>query len=475
MKRVSLFLVLVLLCGLFVNLSPIYAVSRIAVEWTYSRTEMVNVRLLHNTAVTLGILKLTNDSPDTLYWESTTMEGDSNNTFPNGYLNDAVFSNNGLDVHFSINGFSVDRTEYPAEASRLRRFGSTVVVLYPGQVANATLIGVFNHPFSKNCWLSFTLAIKHHTSKFPNPLYPLKLQHALRVVDETPTVTYELWEGNSYNGWHLISFPMSPVWENIFNINPNLERVLYYDASYGKYVEVQPFDQNLRYHTNVCGLAFWVKVRGTTTLSVTGEPIWSRNISVAHGWNLLGSTMYNPTAVRSQDNIITACYEWNRNSWYTPVNNQVWPWHGIWVYAAEYGAVQMGECPPGDVPATLGKVSDGNDGPPPPPWKLEGGTDVEQEQNLPVQFSLGQNYPNPFNPTTTINYIVPPQSNVLLAIYNIDGQLIRTLVTETKSAGQYMATWDATDDSGHPVSSGVYLYRLNAGQYSEFKRMLLVR
>ena len=97
-------------------------------------------------------------------------------------------------------------------------------------------------------------------------------------------------------------------------------------------------------------------------------------------------------------------------------------------------------------------------------------------QTRPAAFSLADNYPNPFNPTTTIQYALPQATDVELIVYNVAGQRVRTLVVAHQSAGRYRVTWDATDDKGRSVSSGIYFYRLQAGgAFREVKRMLLLR
>lgn len=89
--------------------------------------------------------------------------------------------------------------------------------------------------------------------------------------------------------------------------------------------------------------------------------------------------------------------------------------------------------------------------------------------------SLAGNYPNPFNPTTTINYSVKTPSPVTITIYNLKGEKVRTLVNATKGNGNYKAIWNGNDDNGKPVSSGVYLYRMQAGNYSSVRRMMLMK
>ncbi len=98
-----------------------------------------------------------------------------------------------------------------------------------------------------------------------------------------------------------------------------------------------------------------------------------------------------------------------------------------------------------------------------------------QVQTRPEVFSLANNYPNPFNPATTIKYALPQAADVELAVYNVLGQPVRTLVAEHQNAGRYVVEWDATNDSGHSLSSGMYFYRLEAGGDLEVKKMLLLK
>ncbi len=97
-------------------------------------------------------------------------------------------------------------------------------------------------------------------------------------------------------------------------------------------------------------------------------------------------------------------------------------------------------------------------------------------QTRPAVFSLAANYPNPFNPQTTIQYALPQAADVGLTVYNVLGQPVRTLVAEHQSAGRYAVEWDATNDSGQSVSSGMYFYRLQAGgDFLDIKKMLLLK
>jgi len=92
----------------------------------------------------------------------------------------------------------------------------------------------------------------------------------------------------------------------------------------------------------------------------------------------------------------------------------------------------------------------------------------------PQEFRLSQNYPNPFNPTTQIEYELPEDSKVILKIYNMRGQEIRTLVNEQQSGGFKSVTWDARDSRGYKVSSGIYFYAIQMGDKRFSRKMVLI-
>ena len=99
----------------------------------------------------------------------------------------------------------------------------------------------------------------------------------------------------------------------------------------------------------------------------------------------------------------------------------------------------------------------------------------EINNNIPTEFSLDQNYPNPFNPSTNIKYSLPVESNVVLKIFDITGQEIKTLVDEFQTSGYKTINWNGTNNIGHPVSSGLYVYRIEAGKFVESKKMILLK
>ena len=101
--------------------------------------------------------------------------------------------------------------------------------------------------------------------------------------------------------------------------------------------------------------------------------------------------------------------------------------------------------------------------------------DVLDDSSIPTVFTLHQNYPNPFNPVTTLRYDLPENSFVNITIYDILGREVRTLVNKTQEAGFKSIIWDTTNDYGKPVSTGVYLYKIQSGEFVQVKKMVMMK
>ena len=99
-------------------------------------------------------------------------------------------------------------------------------------------------------------------------------------------------------------------------------------------------------------------------------------------------------------------------------------------------------------------------------------TDVEDRWmfEIPKQFELHQNYPNPFNPTTVIRYGIPKESTVKLVVYNILGEMVKTLIENKQKAGSYEVNFNASN-----LATGIYIYRIQAGDFVETKKMVLMK
>ena len=106
---------------------------------------------------------------------------------------------------------------------------------------------------------------------------------------------------------------------------------------------------------------------------------------------------------------------------------------------------------------------------------INGPTAVEQNETTPLTFKLHENYPNPFNPTTNITFDLPEAQRVTLEVYNILGQKVRTLTNKKFAAGTHTLTWDARDDRGRSMSSGIYFLKLKSKHYSATQKMILMK
>jgi hypothetical protein len=106
---------------------------------------------------------------------------------------------------------------------------------------------------------------------------------------------------------------------------------------------------------------------------------------------------------------------------------------------------------------------------------IKGEINYKGEKGVPTSFTLLQNYPNPFNPETHIDFSVPMDEKISLKIYNIRGQLVKTLMDEEVKAGEHTVKWDGTNQDNQKVASGIYLYRLASQAYTETRRMVLVK
>ena len=100
---------------------------------------------------------------------------------------------------------------------------------------------------------------------------------------------------------------------------------------------------------------------------------------------------------------------------------------------------------------------------------------TDLDNPLPVEFTLYHNYPNPFNPATTLSYELPEATFVTITIYDMKGRIINDLVRNQQNAGYWSMQWNATNNAGQPVSAGVYLYKIQAGEFSRTRKMILLK
>jgi hypothetical protein len=103
------------------------------------------------------------------------------------------------------------------------------------------------------------------------------------------------------------------------------------------------------------------------------------------------------------------------------------------------------------------------------------GFNLSKVPEIPLTYSISQNYPNPFNPLTSISYEIPKESFVTISVYNLLGQKVADLVSEMHPAGYHNVMWNSMDMSGKPVSSGMYIYTIQASDFRAVKKMVLMK
>ena len=97
------------------------------------------------------------------------------------------------------------------------------------------------------------------------------------------------------------------------------------------------------------------------------------------------------------------------------------------------------------------------------------------DETLPINYNLHIAYPNPFNPVTTLRYDLPENGLVNITIYDMMGKVVNNLVSSQQRAGYKSVQWNATNNTGQPVSAGLYLYTIEAGQFGQTKKMVLLK
>ena len=100
---------------------------------------------------------------------------------------------------------------------------------------------------------------------------------------------------------------------------------------------------------------------------------------------------------------------------------------------------------------------------------------IAENNVVPELYTLHQNYPNPFNPVTTLRYDLPEDALVNIIIYDMMGRQIKTLINDHQAAGYRSLQWNATNNAGSPLSAGIYLYMIQAGDFMQTKKMVLLK
>ncbi len=254
------------------------------------------------------------------------------------------------------------------------------------------------------------------------------------------------------DGWNLISVPLDQR-EAKGSIYPMaVSEAFAYAGGYSTAAMLEP------------GTGYWLRFSGSPDVLMGGLALDVDTIAVAEGWNLIGCLTV-PVPISSVASIpgglITSEF-FGYNGGYQHAGT-LEPGNGYWVKASIPGVLILSTEPVAE--ASRVRISLTDELPPPPP--LSGNPAVRAN---PSAYALLQAFPNPFNPSTSILYSVPVRSHVTLVIYNFLGQQVARLVEGEKMPGEYSVEWNGAD-----VSSGVYYYRLNAGAFTETRKMLFLK
>jgi endo-1,4-beta-D-glucanase Y len=256
--------------------------------------------------------------------------------------------------------------------------------------------------------------------------------------------------------WKLLSIPLKVADPRKQVLFPSaISNAFAYDSSGG--YTIQDSLSN--------GIGYWLKFGADQTSNIHGDSISADTIDVQNGWNLIGSVSSAvPVASISSlpPNISTSNF-FAYDGGYA-VSGTIVPGWGYWVKASQSGKLILSSSSMASAASTI-VIIPTSEQPPPPPERVS-----TRPGTKPEQFSLEQNYPNPFNPSSTISFAIPKQAQVRLEIFNVLGRLIATLLNEEKAPGRYSVIWEAGR-----VTSGVYFYRIRAGDYVQTRKAILLK
>jgi hypothetical protein len=257
--------------------------------------------------------------------------------------------------------------------------------------------------------------------------------------------------------WNLLSLPLSVAGDSVARLFPAATTGAYGYSGGAGYSVVD---------TMAPGKGYWMKFDSAGSVAISGITVASETVAVAQGWNLVGSWS-EPVRASTIESIppglVTSQFYAYRGSYYAV--DTIVPGKGYWVKAAGEGLLVLSGAGSSS-PETRITIVAGADRPPAPPGEFAGGP----PGGTPSGFALGRNYPNPFNPATRIEYSLPEGAHVRLTVGTVLGEEVRTLVDEYQPAGTKSLTFDASD-----LPSGVYICRMQAGDFTASRKMMLMR
>jgi len=255
--------------------------------------------------------------------------------------------------------------------------------------------------------------------------------------------------------WNIISIPVI--------VNDSLKNVLFPTAiSDAFFYNGSSYEKRDTLRNSI---GYWLRFQGDQYISILGSVRESDTIVISDSWNLIGS-ISSPIAVSDiisdPPGIVTSNF-FGYNGSYMQVDS-IKPGKGYWLKANQSGKLILSSVSTSS--SNKIKIVATSDVPPAPPEVME----VRRTNNIPASYSLAQNYPNPFNPTTVIRYSLPVDGWVTLKVYNLLGIQVAVLVDKKQEAGNKAIEFDASK-----LPSGIYFYHLHTGNFTDIKKMILVK
>ncbi len=266
--------------------------------------------------------------------------------------------------------------------------------------------------------------------------------------------------------WNLVSLPL--------NVSDRSRGAVFPTSTSGSMYEYVPGSGYLLTDTLAYGRGYWLKFPSAQTVEVQGNVLDSLSIPCPKGWSIMGGIMSDvpvSNIIQNPPGSIYAVYGYNAG-YYVPTS--VVHGTGYWVKCTTPCTLTLRTNVGGISPKYLTDVSQLKTDELPPPAPAGEGLRPLESAALPATYALHQNFPNPFNPTTLIRYDLPEASDVRLTVYTILGQEVSTLVDGVENPGFHTAQWNGTSDAGESLSSGLYIYRLQAVSVKSGARFLQV-
>jgi hypothetical protein len=380
-------------------------------------------------------------SPSTGYHVDSVLVDGVKTDSTDGYTFNDVNSSHNIAVKYALNTYPITTVAGPGGSISPT---PTVTVSYGGAVIFIVTPGP---GYQIDSILVDEVYIGHRS---PDTLENVVSAHTVRCVfSVTQITTMQIAVADK---WNLISVPL--------RVSDFTKTAIYPDAVSDAFAYQGIYNPEA---VLVNGVGYWMKFSGAHSVPITGYPMTTDTVSLSAGWNMIGVLSLPMAAadILTDTPGLTLSPFYGYGSGYFPADT-LRPGSGYWVKANISGQIILSAF---STALSMNRIQmrQTNERPPSPP-----GQSISNE--LPQEFQLDQNYPNPFNPGTVIQYQLPADAYVSLKVYNTLGQEVAALVD-----GQQAAGYKTVQFENSSLPSGVYIYRLNAGTYSETKKMILIK